>query len=1616
MAGTKLKAESSWLNENNGTDGVGFSALPNGLGSGNSFYNMGDRSFWWIAKESADIYAWGQNIYDDGNTPQHIFGKNGLLSVRCLKDASDLPLSVPNGTITNSYAIGNVSGTDSVGGIRGFGGMVENSYFTGKVTGNNAGGIIGAVAACTGADNANGKYCSKGVMKNYDTFTDERDGKVYKKVDIGSQTWMAENLNYDTTAGSVCYDSKPENCAKYGKLYNWETAKKACPLGWHLPSDAEWQRLVNFVGDSDAGTKLKAAAGWNDGGNGTDNFGFSALPGGYGNSDETFVVVGMDGNWWTDLENSTSNTQAWSRDMHHTSKGTNHNSATVNIHTHYKVDFQSVRCVNDTVPAPFGTLIDNRNGKNTKYLTVDIGTQRWMAENLNYDVPGNATDVCYDNLDSNCVKYGRLYNWATAMALSSSCNTSSCAVQPVHQGICPENWHVPSEVEWQTLIDSVGDPTKLKAASGWNYKNGNGTNEYGFSALPGGQRSTNSIFYDTIGYGYWWYSNEYAATSAFFYTITYNTGYGGPATKLYAFSLRCIHNTPVPQPSTGEGETGESTAAPAMASSIYNSDSVKTGNQIGTPKTTDEMKSIKTYAGWDFSETWAIFADSNSGYPIFREHVAKNIETATVGIATPNTYSNGDSIKPEVTVSHGGKVLAENTHYKISYSDNTNAGNAKIKISGTGGTVGYINSIDTSFTIYKAPGSGTVSIKGWTYKEFSENNNSPAKHSETNPGTVTYKYTGTSNDGESYNSIAPPINAGSYTLTAAFPESDNHNECEATAEFTIDKADGSCKVSIATYVKEKAKPAVLNSASETSEVKYLYTGTSILGEPYNAATRPHEAGEYVVEVTFDSTGNYIACTATGSFRILASDSLTPIPHAIIGLEYNGSQLTGIEADADYAGTRYSITGDTATNAGSYTAYATLEGDNMWEDETKDVLQITWVIEKAEGNFGNPGVCSVTYKENLALDSIALPPGYAWANPETQIGAGKHTPPAVYDYPGNNNYKLAPGNVTVYVDQADGVFPTASVAIEVPYEPGLTLDKIKSRLPAGYAWKNSGTELSAIDSLGLPHPAVYTDPSGNYTPDSGYVKVKVVKGEGLGWVIIADWTYGGPEKAPQKISHVYDTASAALLYTGKSNADSSYSGTEPPTEEGRYAITATFKENGFYRPYDATDSFTVERAQGTGTVAMAGWTFGQPPSSPIPFSETHSDTSKVEYRYIYLDENNSISATKPANVGAYIVEAAFPQTANHTGFTATDTFKINPITVAVTWSDTVFTYNGEPQGPKASADSSYKLAISGGTQTKVGTYTATATTQEPGVVLVPATKSYTIRQKELQVTWTEDSVFTYNKMDQSPRASLAESEPGVEFRYSNRKSSVGQYKDGDAVFVEIMNQEIAPNYLLKNDYKNYEIIKKDLKPYFEPVWSEFEYNENRDTIWATTGIFQDSAALQRILDSIVDYKGFAIDTTKAVHDSDNVSVLKGQPKIELKYDVDKTPRYALARRVETTQKATATIITDAISADNYVLDRRTITIMETESDAKTFCENAEGRCIAFSEEICLFLGGTVVSKCNETPIAHTPNPIPYTPAAPHYYSLKGTFLGTQKPTAPGIYIAKIGKQTLKIAVR
>ena len=173
------------------------------------------------------------------------------------------------------------------------------------------------------------------------TFTDKRDGKVYRIVKIGSQTWFAENLNY-AAGGSKCYENSEDRCAKYGRFYNWETALKACPAGFHLPTDGEWTALVDYAGGEEtAGTKLKSTAGWNYykgmSGNGTDDFGFSALPGGHGNSGGGFSRAGDDGSWWSATELSA--ILARIRYMYY--------SEAVSWFDYYKTYLFSVRCVAD---------------------------------------------------------------------------------------------------------------------------------------------------------------------------------------------------------------------------------------------------------------------------------------------------------------------------------------------------------------------------------------------------------------------------------------------------------------------------------------------------------------------------------------------------------------------------------------------------------------------------------------------------------------------------------------------------------------------------------------------------------------------------------------------------------------------------------------------------------------------------------------------------------------------------------------------------------------------------------------------------------------------------------------------------------------------------------------------------------------------------------------------------------------------------------------------------------------------------------------------------------------------------------------------------------------------
>jgi len=199
-----------------------------------------------------------------------------------------------------------------------------------------------------------------------ETFKDSRDGHVYKKVKIGTQTWMAENLRF-AADGSVCYDDywaaydSAKNCEVYGRLYDWYTAmdgesgssaepsgvKGVCPADWHLPSYAEWTTLIDYVGEH-SGTKLKSHE-FHDYSelhtpDGADMYNFSALPGGIGwhrDGSNHFGRIGNDGYWWTATELDSDSEKIWVNMLDDT-------------HTtviRYNIDkhgyFLSVRCVHD---------------------------------------------------------------------------------------------------------------------------------------------------------------------------------------------------------------------------------------------------------------------------------------------------------------------------------------------------------------------------------------------------------------------------------------------------------------------------------------------------------------------------------------------------------------------------------------------------------------------------------------------------------------------------------------------------------------------------------------------------------------------------------------------------------------------------------------------------------------------------------------------------------------------------------------------------------------------------------------------------------------------------------------------------------------------------------------------------------------------------------------------------------------------------------------------------------------------------------------------------------------------------------------------------------------------
>ncbi|MDR0515510.1 MAG: hypothetical protein LBH25_00520 [Fibromonadaceae bacterium] len=350
-------------------------------------------------------------------------------------------------TISNSYATGSVSTSETrsssySGGLVGMGGRsgskIENSYVLGSVKGKVVGGIIGenkgviencyALAGSAdmliGKNNGGSINMASGIRteeqikqqstyKDWDfandweieqsknngfpslrppapivsSFKDSRDGKTYKTAKIGTQTWMAENLNYadKNDKNSKCYDNKPDNCNTYGRLYGgWGISSEVCPIGWHLPKNEEWETLINFVGgESLAGYQLKAVSGWDNNGNGKDDYGFTALPSGMKsgsmNQDGKFSYAGGGGYWLADYKGGYNS----GNDLYTLSHGS---KGVIKRDSHHEFMFHlySVRCVQNTGPNPIKGNVGNYSfGKKEDGVSTNHQQAVWNLNGAN---------------------------------------------------------------------------------------------------------------------------------------------------------------------------------------------------------------------------------------------------------------------------------------------------------------------------------------------------------------------------------------------------------------------------------------------------------------------------------------------------------------------------------------------------------------------------------------------------------------------------------------------------------------------------------------------------------------------------------------------------------------------------------------------------------------------------------------------------------------------------------------------------------------------------------------------------------------------------------------------------------------------------------------------------------------------------------------------------------------------------------------------------------------------------------------------------------------------------------------------------------------------------------
>ena len=622
------------LISNNST---GFGAMPTGYGLG--MYNyFGSNVYFWSTTERSTSFA---NVWSLSRTLDEIDGyKADGFSVRCIRDEGQAQFfptvttnSVSDVSFYSATCGGNVISTGDANvtakglcwsinhnpdlndshitngsGIGSFSfNLTElssnHTYYVRAYATNNYGTVYGNEVSFTTPINLNGdEHSCLGTP-----IVTDIDGNVYNTVQIGDQCWMRENLrtsrysdgtaisqnSYASTTVSRWSYPAGDSIHKlnYGLLYNWKAVmrnapssdinpsgvKGICPIGWHVPSDAEWIQLTNYVGShseyvcsnnnanitkalaANIGWRRNSTSGCSIGNNLSNNNStwFSALPAGWCENESYHDFSSATGFWSSTESNSNRAYSCWL----HT------NNKEVYISSPNKYSQYSVRCLRDEnnvvideKSCPAAPTVTDHEGN--VYATVQIGDQCWMRDNLRTtyfangvaielgDTTGN-TPLRYNpnNDESNVPIYGYLYNFHAVIDT---------------QNICPSGWHVPSYTEWSQLTLEIGseflcagNPNNvakaLASTSGWDScmatcAVGNApesNNSTGFSALPAGKYYNN--YSSEFGkFAYYWSSTSNGGAGGKFcgFYYCYSDMYKSAFSEKAGFSVRCLRDAP----------------------------------------------------------------------------------------------------------------------------------------------------------------------------------------------------------------------------------------------------------------------------------------------------------------------------------------------------------------------------------------------------------------------------------------------------------------------------------------------------------------------------------------------------------------------------------------------------------------------------------------------------------------------------------------------------------------------------------------------------------------------------------------------------------------------------------------------------------------------------------------------------------------------------------------------------------------------------------------------------------------------------------------------------------------------------------------------------------------